>query len=68
MDYNRRAAPWRQLEGGMGNHVTARKSGTTRRGVLRSGLAAASAFWLMGLSSFESLFIPSKKLWERWMG
>jgi len=71
MEYNRRAAPWRQLgrqlEGGMGNHVTARKSGTTRRGVLRSGLAAASAFWLMGLSSFESLFIPSKKLWERWI-
>jgi hypothetical protein len=67
MEYNRREAPCRQLEGGMRNHVTARKSGTTRRGVLRSGLAAASAFWLMGLSSFESLFIPSKKLWERWI-
>jgi hypothetical protein len=38
-----------------------------RRALLRTGAVAVAGFWLMGLSSFESLFIPSKKLWEHWI-
>jgi hypothetical protein len=40
---------------------------TDRRGLFRAGAVAGAGFWLMGISSFQALFVPSKKLWEYWI-